>query len=90
LILGTTVIPSMPDPVSQPPLPSNIPAAAAATTIVLHPAKPISLPHASGVSLVDRNNTAQPSLVNAKNETIASKHDGVRSAITGASSSVGS
>jgi len=48
------------------------------------------LTYAGAVSLVDRKSTAHPNLFRAKNDTIASKHDGVSSATTGAFSADGS
>lgn len=58
--------------------------------MVLQSAKFMRLTYAGAVSLVERKSTAQPSLLRAKKDIMASKHDGVRRATTGALSSDGS
>lgn len=52
--------------------------------IVVQSASFIRLTYAGAVNLVDRNRTAHPSLLRAKKETMASRHEGVRRATTGA------
>jgi len=52
--------------------------------IVVQSASFMRLTYAGAVSLVDRKRTAHPNLFRAKKEIMASKHDGVRRATTGA------
>lgn len=47
------------------------------------------LTYAGAVSLVERKRTAHPNLFKAKKDIIASKHDGVSRATTGAFSDAG-
>lgn len=52
--------------------------------MVVHSANFSKLTYAGAVSLVERKSTAQPNLFRAKKDMMASKHDGVRRATTGA------